>query len=88
MPSRTFLAMLEPDLGEVDRLVELNKLAEHFGASTISLRDVVVRCLEKQRGTDRLLLFIDQWEELYTLCADEERDALSPRCWALYRMRR
>jgi WD40 repeat protein len=65
------LAMLEPDLGEVDRLVELNKLAEHLGARTVSLRDVVVRCLERQRGTDRLLLFIDQWEELYTLCADE-----------------
>ena len=29
------------------------------------------RVLAKQPGTDRLLLFVDQWEELYTLCPDE-----------------
>src|SRR5262249_41465435 len=31
-----FLAMLEPDVGEVERLVKLNELAEYFGASTVS----------------------------------------------------
>ena len=33
----------------------------------MALRDVVARALEKQPGTDRLLLVADQWEELYTL---------------------
>jgi hypothetical protein len=37
----------------------------------IRLRDVTCRILEKQPGTERLLLFADQWEELYTLCTDE-----------------
>src|SRR5262249_9433978 len=41
-----------------------------FGQGSVALRDVVARVLVKQPGTDRLLLFVDQWEEVYTLCAD------------------
>ena len=65
------LPMLEPDLSEVDRLVEVGKLAGHFSGGIVPLRDVAERVLARQPGTDRLLLFVDQWEELYTLCADE-----------------
>ena len=32
----------------------------------------VARVLAKQPGTDRLLLVVDQWEELYTQTRDEE----------------
>ncbi len=65
------LPMLEPDLSEVDRLAEVSKLAAHFTDGTVSLRDVAGRLLARQPGTDRLLLFVDQWEELYTLGADD-----------------
>lgn len=61
---------LEPDLSEVDRLVELRKLANHLQDGTVTLHDVAARILDKQPGTDRLLVFVDQWEELYTLCID------------------
>src|SRR5262249_53351263 len=37
----------------------------------VALRDVVARALEKQPGTDRLLLVVDQWEELYSLSPRE-----------------
>ena len=33
--------------------------------------EVVSRALDKQPGTDRLLLIVDQWEELFTLCQDD-----------------
>jgi Novel STAND NTPase 1 len=66
------LPSLEPDLSEVDRLVEVNKLAAHLVDGSVALRDVAARVLQKQPGTDRLLLFVDQWEELYTLCPDEK----------------
>ena len=59
-------------MGEVDRLAEATKLAEHFRLGEISLSDIVERILEKQCGTDRVLIVIDQFEELYTLTADEE----------------
>lgn len=64
------LSKLEPDLGEIDRLIEIEKLAGHLLEGRISLRHVGQRVLEKQPGTDRLLLVVDQWEELYSLCTD------------------
>src|SRR6516225_2961607 len=70
--ARAFLPLLEPSMGEVDRLVEATKLTEHLRSGTISLYDIVGRVLEKQSGTDRVLIVVDQFEELYTLTPDEE----------------
>jgi hypothetical protein len=66
------LPSLQPDLSEVDRLAEVNKLAAHLADGSVALRDVIARVLQKQKGTDRLLLFVDQWEELYTLCCPDD----------------
>ena len=66
------LPSLEPNLSEGDRLLEVNKLAAHLTEGSVALRDITGRILEKQQGTDRLLLFVDQWEELYTVCPDEQ----------------
>ena len=70
--ARAFLPLLDPTMGEVDRLAESTKLAEHFRSGTISLYDIVERILEKQSGTNRVLIVVDQFEELYTLTSDEE----------------
>jgi len=63
--------ILEPEMTRVDRLAEINKLARHFVEGTVALRDAATDVLRAQPGTDRLLLFVDQWEELYTLTADD-----------------
>ena len=63
---------LEPDLNETDRLVETQKLAKALSKGEISLQDVVERVLEKHSEGQHLLLFVDQFEELYTLCPDSE----------------
>ena len=40
--------------------------------------------LAKQPGTERLLLFVDQWEELYTLCGRRDPPGVRRRsCWRL-----
>jgi type II secretory pathway predicted ATPase ExeA len=70
--ARALVPLLVPTMGEVDRLAEAARLAEHFRSGTISLCDIVDRILEKQSGTDRLLIVVDQFEELYTLSSDEE----------------
>jgi hypothetical protein len=62
---------LEPTKSEVDRLEEAGKLTGLFAGGTVSLYDVVRRILDKQRGTDRVLIFVDQFEELYTLVQDD-----------------
>jgi tetratricopeptide (TPR) repeat protein len=65
------IPLLDPQLSEIDQLQETAKLAGSLTDSPLELRDVVEKILTKQPGTDRLLLVVDQWEELYTLCNDE-----------------
>jgi len=66
------LLALEPELDETDRLVKARKLAQALGEGDIPLHDAVERVLEKGNGADRLLLLVDQFEELYTLCPEPE----------------
>ena len=66
------LPMLEPDLGETDRLIEARKLAEALREGEIPLYDAVERALEKSPAASRLLFVVDQFEELYTLCPEPE----------------
>ena len=66
------LPLLEPGLAdEVARLAKVAELANLLAGGTVGVGDVVARALAKQPGTDRLLLVVDQWEELYTLCRDD-----------------
>src|SRR5262249_38130725 len=37
----------------------------------VQVRDMIGEVLKFRRNTDRLLLVVDQWEELYTQCRDE-----------------
>jgi len=65
------MPLLEPDMSETTRLIETNQQAKALLQGTIKLRDIVDRLLAKQAGTNRLLLIVDQWEELFTLCQDD-----------------
>lgn len=64
--------LLDPKLGETDRLVQISKLAGALTSGTLKLRDVIQRVLEKQPGTTRIMLIVDQWEELYTLTRNND----------------
>ena len=67
------LPSLEPGLDETDRLRASQKLADGLAAGEITLFHTVHRILEKSSRVDRLLLVIDQFEELYTLVPDPDR---------------
>ena len=54
------------DLTRGARREALNEEAERFRRGSVSLGDLVNDYLGEQPGTDRLLLYVDQWEELYT----------------------
>jgi hypothetical protein len=64
------LPLLEPELSETDGLIEAEKLAEALGQGQIALHNIVERVLQKHAVAGRLLLFADQFEELYTLCPE------------------
>ncbi|MBW8876590.1 MAG: TIR domain-containing protein [Acidobacteria bacterium] len=61
------LPLLEPEMSEVDRLKESAKLGDSLADRSIRLEDTLSRILEKSKGTGRLLLVADQFEELFTL---------------------
>ena len=60
------------DLGPVDRRAELNRLASRLRNREVTLAELVRDRLRDDPGSTRLLLYIDQWEELYTQAASRE----------------
>ena len=60
------------DLGPVDRRAELNRLASRFRNREVTLAELVRDRLRNEPGSTRLLLYVDQWEELYTLATPRE----------------
>ena len=67
----TLLQYLEPDLSETDWLLERSKLSQALENEALSLEDIVARILQKRDSAAKLLLVIDQFEELYTLVPDQ-----------------
>ena len=60
---------------EVDRLVELNKMIRNFFSYDLRLCDILKSVHSKHAGSS-ILLFVDQFEEVYTLCENAEERAL------------
>ncbi len=67
------MPLLEPELAETEALARSTQLAQLLAEGKTLLADVVDRILDKSGGTDRLLVVADQFEELFTLCPDRER---------------
>ncbi|TWW09495.1 hypothetical protein E3A20_13760, partial [Planctomyces bekefii] len=67
--AEAFQPLLEPGTDNAeDREVQINKRVTRLKSGELQLHNLIRVALEKQPGTSRLLLFVDQWEELYTLC--------------------
>ncbi|MCP4403775.1 MAG: CHAT domain-containing protein [bacterium] len=67
--AKTMIPFLYTD--ELERLIQTEKLAEQLQTSEIVLLDVITRIIEKDGQATHFLLFVDQFEELYTLCQNE-----------------
>jgi WD40 repeat protein len=52
-----------------ERIEKINADADRLRRGTVRLDQLIRHHLDRQPGTDRLLLYVDQWEELYTLAA-------------------
>jgi formylglycine-generating enzyme required for sulfatase activity len=67
--AEAFQPLLEPGTDNPeDREVQISKRVNRLKSGELRLHNLIRVALEKQPGTSRLLLFVDQWEELYTLC--------------------
>jgi adenylate cyclase len=58
--------LLETHMSETDLLVQIKKLSEQIHLKELSLFDIAEHIMEKNSAV-RFLLFVDQFEELYTL---------------------
>jgi WD40 repeat protein/transcriptional regulator with XRE-family HTH domain len=71
--AKSLIPLLEPETSKIDRLNEIRKQAEAFRQNNLMLQDIVENILENS-SAQRLLLIVDQFEELYTNCKiDEEQ---------------
>jgi len=70
--SATSVCLLEPEIKEPEQLIHAGRLKQEFQEGRLSVQQVVERILEKNPGK-KLLLVVDQFEELYTLCKDEKQ---------------
>jgi DNA-binding SARP family transcriptional activator len=68
----TLLPLLEPGLSKTDRLAETRKLAERLAQGEVNLAEVVECIRADTPDTRQVLLVVDQFEELYTLCPDSQ----------------
>lgn len=66
-----FQPLLDPETENLeDRKTQINRRASRLKSGELQLRDLVDLVFERQPGTTKLLLFVDQWEEFYTLCEE------------------
>lgn len=78
-PYRSLASAIIPhlleNLNEIDRLLEINKLASALWEHQITLPQLIIRLLQKYRTPQNMLrvaLVIDQFEEVFTLCQDSQ----------------
>ncbi len=63
--------LLKPELDEIEQPGRAAKLANEMNQGRLMISQVVASILERNSGK-RILLVIDQFEELYSLCRDEK----------------
>jgi hypothetical protein len=59
------------NLDATDKIIQARKLSQSLGDGEIPLTDVFAQ-IHQNHPTDRVLLIADQFEEIYTLCADHK----------------
>jgi WD40 repeat protein/class 3 adenylate cyclase len=67
----TLVARLEGPLDETDVVIKTGKLASALRRGHVRISDVLARICDRELATATPLLIADQFEELYTLCPDE-----------------
>ena len=70
--ANAFIPYLIPHVDEGDRLLEAERIQAQLNAGQISLQEIVQAVRAMRAANSRVLLFADQFEELYTLSPNPE----------------
>ncbi|MCB8788777.1 WD40 repeat domain-containing protein [Planktothrix agardhii] len=69
--AQALVPLYAPNLNQTELIAQTRQLTGHFQNNTILLSDVFSQ-IQHNHPQDRILLIADQFEELYTLCHDEQ----------------
>ena len=69
--AKALLPLFQPDLNGTEQLKQSRQLAEYLIEGSVLLKDVFAQ-IESNCPNYRVLLIADQFEELFTLCADKK----------------
>lgn len=69
--AEAFQPLVKPRTEDAEQCrIQINERRADLAEKRLFLEDLVKVAMDEQSGTTRLLLVIDQWEELYTQCTD------------------
>ena len=69
--SLALISIYAPNLNETEIVIQSRQLSKSLSKEEISLTDIFTQ-IKNNHPNQRLLLFADQFEELYTLCPDSK----------------
>ncbi|MFB2771208.1 tetratricopeptide repeat protein [Pelatocladus sp. BLCC-F211] len=69
--AESLVPLYEPDKNATEQMHQARQLAEYFVNGSVPLQDVFSK-IQRNYPNHRVLLIADQFEELYTLCADQK----------------
>ena len=70
--AEAFVPLLEPAINGIEQLIETSKLSDALRCGAVNLIDVATQSLQGQSECERLLIIVDQFEEIYTLCSSND----------------
>ncbi|MBD1921210.1 WD40 repeat domain-containing protein [Microcoleus sp. FACHB-831] len=65
------LSLLEPEMDKLACITQAKKYANNFKTGELTLKDVLDVSLQENQSKHRFLIFVDQFEEVYTLCSEK-----------------
>ena len=72
--AKALLELFEPDMDTLERVSKAKQYADDFKNRAITLKDILEFKLQEIPSKQRFLIVIDQFEELYTLSWESERN--------------
>ncbi len=72
--AKALLELFQPEVDVVERMTKIKKCADNLKKEDVTLKDFLEYQLPEISSTQRFLIVIDQFEELYTLSLEDERN--------------
>nr|MDZ7997706.1 hypothetical protein [Aulosira sp. DedVER01a] len=72
--AKALLELFEPEMHTLERVIKAKKYVENFKKEDLTLKNILEFKFQEFSSKERFLIVIDQFEELYTLSFEDERN--------------